>query len=84
MNLLQKLKLICKKKINTKTAPLLIIQKEVKDTKTKEYDSIEKAIEDLEKDTNVPKDKLDKLKNSLNDLKNKNSKIIIMNGEIVS
>lgn len=60
----------------------MIIQKEADDSKVKEYDSIEKAIEDLEKDSNVPKDKLEKIKISLYNLKHKSS-IKIRNGEII-
>ena len=63
-------------------APLLIIKKEASDTNTKEYNSIEEAIADLENDPNVPFDKIEKLRTSLNKLKNKTS-IKIKNGEIL-
>lgn len=63
-------------------APLLIIKKEASDTDVKEYKSIEDAIADLEKDPNVPSDKIEQLKTSLKKLKNKTS-ITIRNGEIV-
>ena len=63
-------------------APLLIIKKEASDTNTKEYNSIEEAITDLQKDPNVPFDKIEKLKTSLKKLKSKTS-ITIRNGEIV-
>lgn len=63
-------------------APLLIIKKETDDTTVKEYRSIEEAIDDLENDPNVPTDKIEKLKSSLKNLKNKSS-IKIKNGEII-
>jgi hypothetical protein len=63
------------------TIPLLIIKKEVDDANIKEYRSIEEAISDLENDPNVPLDKIEKLKLSLKQLKNKTS-INIRNGEI--
>ena len=62
--------------------PLLIIKKEASDTNTKEYNSIEEAIADLESDPNVSKEKIEKLKSSLKSLKNKTS-ITIRNGEII-
>ena len=65
-----------------KTAPLLIIKKETDDFDIEEYQSIEEAIADLEKDPNVPSDKIEKLKSSLKQLKNKTS-ITIRNGEII-
>ena len=63
-------------------APLLIIKKEASDTNTKEYKSIEEAITDLESDPNVPFEKIEKLRTTLNKLKNKTS-IKIRNGEII-
>ena len=63
-------------------APLLIIKKEASDTNTKEYNSIEEAITDLESDPNVPFEKIEKLRTTLNKLKNKTS-IKIRNGEII-
>ena len=62
--------------------PLLIIKKAVHDVNVKEYNSIEEAITDLENDPNVPTDKIDKLKSSLQKLKSKSS-IKIKNGEII-
>lgn len=62
--------------------PLLIIRKNAADANVKEYKSIEEAIEDLEKDPNVSKYKIEKLKSSLKDLQNKSS-IRISNGELV-
>lgn len=76
------------KKRSTKTdgkagsVPLLIIKKNVDDANVKEYNSIEEAIADLENDPNVPSDKIEKLRSSLNNLKNKTS-IKIRNGEII-
>ena len=48
----------------------------------KEYISNEGLIADLENDPNVPVDKVEKLRSSLKDLKNKTS-IKIRNGEII-
>jgi len=69
-----------KKSVNS--APLFIIQKDSNSQETKEYSSIGKAISDLENDLNIPKEKLEELRKSLDSLKNK-STIRIKNGEIV-
>jgi len=66
----------------TLSAPLLIIKKDADDANIKEYKSIEEAIADLENDPNVPSDKIENLKSSLKQLKNKTS-IKIRNGEII-
>ena len=63
-------------------APLLIIKQDTDDANVKEYESIEEAIADLENDPNVPSDKIEKLRLTLNRLKNK-ALIKIRNGEIV-
>ena len=65
-----------------KSAPLLIIKKDTGDANVKKYESIDEAIADLENDPNVPADKIEKLKSSLYQLKNKSS-ITIRNGEII-
>jgi polyhydroxyalkanoate synthesis regulator phasin len=69
-------------KKTSKSAPLLIIKKDTDDTNIKEYQSIEEAISDLENDPNVPSDKIENLKSSLKQLKNKTS-IKVRNGEII-
>ena len=69
-------------KKHSKSAPLLIIKKNADDANVKEYKSIEEAIADLEIDPNVPPDKIEKLRSSLKNLKNKTS-IKIRNGEIL-
>ena len=69
-------------KKDSKSAPLLIIKKEADDSNIKEYLTIEEAIADLENDPNVPSDKIENLKSSLKQLKNKTS-IKIRNGEII-
>ncbi len=66
----------------SKSAPLLIIKKDSTDSNIKEYESIDEAIADLANDPNVPADKIEKLKSSLKQLKNKTS-IKIRNGEII-
>ncbi|MCK9411449.1 MAG: hypothetical protein M0Q53_04050 [Prolixibacteraceae bacterium] len=66
----------------TTIAPLLIIKQDTKEVNVKEYQTIEEAIADLEDDTNVPSEKIEKLKASLKKLKNKTS-ITIRNGEIL-
>ncbi len=65
-----------------KNSPLLIIKQDSSDVNIKEYKSIEEAIADLENDPNVPSDKIENLKSSLKQLKNKTS-IRIRNGEII-
>ena len=62
--------------------PLLMITKEADDLNTGEYQAIYDAIADLESDPHVPADKLEKLKFSLKNLKNKTS-IKIQNGELI-
>jgi len=69
-------------KKHAKSAPLLIIKKDASNANIKEFKSIEEAIADLEKDPNVPSDKIEQLKSSLKKLKNKTS-ITIRNGEII-
>lgn len=64
------------------STPLLIIKKDADDVNVKEYKSIEEAIADLEIDPNVPTYKIEKLRSSLKNLKNKSS-IKIRNGELV-
>ena len=64
------------------TMPLLIIKKEADNSNVKECISIEEAIAKLENDSNVPADKIKKLRLSLKNLKNKSS-IKIKNGEII-
>ena len=70
------------KKKPSQSARLLIIKKDAEDANIKEYESIEEAIADLEKDPNVPIDKIEKLRLTLINLKNKTT-IKIRNGEIV-
>ena len=65
-----------------KSTPLFIIRKEADDGNIKEYISIEEAIADLESDPNVSAEKIEKLRSSLKNLKNRTS-IIIRNGEII-
>ena len=65
-----------------RTGSLLIIKKNTDNDNVKEYKSIDEAIADLETDPNISVDKIEKLKSSLNNLKNKSS-IKIQNGEIV-
>jgi hypothetical protein len=69
-------------KKRSKSAPLLIIKQDTDDANVKEYESIEVAIADLENDPNVPTDKIEKLRLTLKNLKNKTS-IKIRNGEII-
>ncbi len=63
-------------------APVLIIKKDTDEKKVKEFDSIEEAIADLENDPNVSSEKIERLKTSIKQLKNKTT-IKIMNGEII-
>jgi len=66
----------------SKSVPLLIIKKNADDANIKEFKSIEEAIADLENDPNVPSKKIEKLRSSLKNLKNK-TLIKIRNGEIL-
>lgn len=80
MNFTEKLKIFFSRK-HAFNSPLLIIKKDT-DAIGIEYKSIEDAIADLENDPNVPSDKIEKLKSSLKNLKNKTT-IKIRNGEII-
>lgn len=80
-NFLKKLNYLFTKKQSV-SAPLLIIKKKVGDANVKEYNSIEEAITDIEKDPNVPTEKIEKLKSSVRMLKDKTC-IKIRNGEII-
>lgn len=82
MNILNKIISFFGKGKNDKSAPLFIINKNTNDLEVKEYDCIEKAIEDLENDPNVPREKIEKLRSSIDKLKHKGS-IKIKNGEII-
>lgn len=53
----------------------------VNDEEIKTYDTVAEAITDLENDPNIPKEKLDKLKITLSELK-LTGKVTIKNGEI--
>lgn len=64
------------------TSPLFIIKKNAADGLVKEYRSIEEAIIELEKDTNIPFEKIEKLRESVKNLMNKRT-IKIKNGEII-
>lgn len=87
MNTLRRLINLFTKK-HSKSAPLLIIKKEtdltrlLDDVNIKEYNSIEEAIADLESDPNVSAEKIEKLRSSLKNLKNRTS-IKIRNGELI-
>jgi hypothetical protein len=70
------------KKGHSTSAPVLIIKKDTNDSNIKEFNSIEEAIADLENDPNVSAVKIEKLRSSLKNLKNKTS-IKIRNGEII-
>ena len=69
-------------KKHSEISPLIIIKKNTIDENIKEYQSIEEAIADLENDPNISFEKIEKLRSSLKQLKNKTS-IKIMDGEII-
>jgi hypothetical protein len=60
-------------------APVVLISKE---TDIKEFSSVEEAMIDIENDSNIPKEKIEKLRSSVEALKNKGI-IKIQNGEII-
>ncbi len=66
----------------TDLSPLLIIKKNADDGLIKEYRSIEEAIAELENDPNISVEKIEKLRVSVKNLKDKRI-IKIKNGEIV-
>lgn len=57
------------KKKQDSTPPIFIIKKNMEDSEIKEYKTIEAAITDLENDRNIPKEKIEKLRNSIELLK---------------
>lgn len=71
-------KLLGKKDSDIK-APFVIINK---DQEIIEYDSIGEAIAELEKDPDIPSYKIEKIRASFEEFKNK-GKIKIKNGEII-
>jgi len=88
MDLLKKLKSYFSKKLSFNqnvshgSSPLIIIKKDSVENNIKEYQSIDEAIADLENDLNDSHYKIENLKLSLKNLKNKTS-IRIQNGEIL-
>ncbi|MBS1552369.1 MAG: hypothetical protein JST15_09925 [Bacteroidetes bacterium] len=79
MNLINFIQKFFGKSESGNKAPLVIINK---DQEIIEYDSIETALADLETDPDIPKHKMEKIRASFEELKNK-GKIRIKNGEIV-
>lgn len=71
-----------KKKNQKATSPLFIIKRAVDDSEIREYKAIEEIIIDLENDENISKEKLEKLRTSIESLKKLNS-IKIKNSEIM-
>ncbi len=55
----------------------------VNDEEVKTYNTVAEAIQDLENDPNIPKEKLDKLKITLSELK-LTGKVKIKNGELIN
>lgn len=70
------------RKRKAESSPLVIIKKGADEGNIKEYNSIEEAIRDLENDPNISREKINKLKESLKNLKNK-SLIKIRDGELL-
>lgn len=79
MGIINFVKCVLGKRESMNKAPFVMISK---DPDIIEYDSIEAAISELEKDPSVPKDKMEKVRASFEILKNK-GKIKIKNGEII-
>ena len=70
------------RKTKSNSIPLLLIKRFTEDENIKEFNSIEEAIADLENDPNISKEKLERLKSSFKNLKNRTS-IKIRDGEII-
>ena len=81
MNIVKKICGLFKKK-KSKSVPLLIIKRFTDDGNMMEYNSIDEAISDLEKDPNISAYKIEKLKVTLKNLKDKDT-IKIIKGEII-
>lgn len=67
---------------DSQKSPILIIKKENIEDNLKEFSSIEKVISELENDPNVSAEKIEKLKASIKNLRDKDS-IKIKNGGII-
>ena len=81
MNIIKKIYGLFKKK-KSNSVPLLIIKRFTDDGNMMEYNSIDEAISDLEKDPNISAYKIEKLKVTLKNLKDKDT-IKIIKGEII-
>lgn len=79
MNIKEFTKKILGIKDSDKKAPFVIISKE---PSIIEYDNIEIAISELEKDPDIPRYKIEKIRASFEKLKN-NGKVKIRDGEII-
>lgn len=79
MNLTNFIQKLFGKRESDSKAPFVIINK---DHDIIEYDSIEVAIAELEKDPDIPSYKIEKIRASFDEMKNR-GKIKIKNGEIV-
>ncbi|MBK8983570.1 MAG: hypothetical protein IPM38_14955 [Ignavibacteria bacterium] len=79
MNILKLIQNVFGKKDSDIRAPFVIISK---DPTIIEYDNIEVAIAELEKDPEIPMHKMDKIRASFEKLKD-NGKVKISNGEII-
>ena len=79
MNLINFIQKFFSKNETVNKAPFVVLNK---DTDIIEYDSIETAIADLEKDPDIPSHKIEKIRSSFDHLKNA-GKIKIKNGEII-
>ena len=65
------------------SVPLVLIKRVKDDGEIHEYSSIEEVIADLQNDPNIPSEKIERLKSSFEELKNRTSKKI-RNGEIIN
>ena len=80
MNLIRFFQKVFGKRKRDCKAPVVIINK---DTEIIEYDCIEAALAELEKDPDIPSYKIEKIRASFEELKNR-GKIKIRNGEIIN
>lgn len=70
------------RKKTTDPTPLIIIRKNTEESKITEFDSIEEAIASLEDNPHVSSEKIEQLRSSFKNLKNKTA-IKIKNGELL-
>ncbi|RPI19875.1 MAG: hypothetical protein EHM58_00350 [Ignavibacteriae bacterium] len=80
MKIFSKLRFFFCKSLSVRDSPIVIL---TKSSDTKEFLSIDEAVKELESDPDISKEKIEKLKESIEMLKNKR-RIKIKNGNLIN